>query len=371
MVNNLKKYLILFFSFFLLGCQNYKELNNSAIVSAIGIEKKENEYKITIQVIDTNKNENEQSNLNTPIVYTSSGNNISDALNNISLKSPKLLYLGHLEVVVISSNVASNGTNEIIDYFLRNNQINKNFTILVAKNNTPEEILNTPTPLVNFPSGNILGSVEISSTIGGASSNVKFINFVDNLKKEGKNPVMSSISLVNNNEEKTLQIDDLAVFSNDKLVGYLSREDTKGYNFITNNINTSVVNFMCNDSKYVGVNISNSKTDIKVSLKGENPIINLNVSADGDIVENNCNISLADIKNQTQMEIETIINDSIKKVKEEYQSDIFGFGNYIYLNNTGYFNKLKNKWDEEHFVKLKVNVKVDIAFNNTGNLLID
>ena len=348
----MKKYLILFFSFFLLGCQNYKELNNSAIVSAIGIEKKENEYKITIQVIDTNKNENEQSNLNTPIVYTSSGNNISDALNNISLKSPKLLYLGHLEVVVISSNVASNGTNEIIDYFLRNNQINKNFTILVAKNNTPEEILNTPTPLVNFPSGNILGSVEISSTIGGASSNVKFINFVDNLKKEGKNPVMSSISLVNNNEEKTLQIDDLAVFSNDKLVGYLSKEDTKGYNFITNNI-------------------SNSKTDIKVSLKGENPIINLNVSADGDIVENNCNISLADIKNQTQMEIETIINDSIKKVKEEYQSDIFGFGNYIYLNNTGYFNKLKNKWDEEHFVKLKVNVKVDIAFNNTGNLLID
>ena len=365
----MKKYIILFFSFFLLGCQNYKELNNSAIVSAIGIDKTNNKYKVTIQVVNTEKNKNDQSDLNTPIIYTSSGNNISEALNNISLKSPKMLYLGHLEVVIISENLARGGTNEIIDYFLRNNQINKNFTILVSKNNTPEEVLNTPTPLVNFPSGNILGSVEISSSLGGASSNVKFINFVDDIKKQGKNPVMSSISLAENSDKtkKELQIDDLGVFSYDKLIGYLSKDNTKGYNFITNNINTSVINFKCDDNNYIGVSVSNCKTNIKVN---NTPLVNLSVSADGNIIENNCNMSLEQIKINSEKEIEKLINNSIKTVKEEYKSDIFGFGNYIYLNDFNYFNKIKDKWHEEIFINLKINTNVKITFNNTGNLLI-
>ena len=364
----MKKCILLFFSFFLLGCQNYKELNNSAIVSAIGIDKTDNKYKITIQVINTEKNENDQSDLNT----TSSGNNISEALNNISLKSPKMLYLGHLEVVIISESVAHNGTNEIIDYFLRNNQINKNFTILVSKDNTPEEILNTPTPLVNFPSGNILGSLEISSSLGGASSNVKFISFVDDIKKQGKNPVMSSISLVDSKDKnkKELQIDDLGVFYDDKLVGYLSKDNTKGYNFITNNINSSVINFKCDDDNYIGVNVRNSKTNIKINYNNT-PIVNLSVNGDGDVVENNCEISLEKIKNKTEKEIEKIINDSIKTVKEKYKSDIFGFGNYIYLNDSSYFNRIKDKWNDDIFNSLIINTKVNISFNNTGNLLID
>lgn len=369
----MKKFIILFFSFFLVGCQNYRELNNTAIVSALGIDKKDNEYILTTQIINTEKNGDEQSNLNAPIIYTGYGNNISEALNNISLKSPKMLYLGHLDVVVISENIAKNYISEITDYFLRNEQINKNFTILVSKGYNPEEILNTPTPLVNFPSGNILGSLEISSTIGGASSNVKFLSFVDTLKKIGKNSVMSSISLVDNKEEnkKELQIDDLGVFNNNKLVGYLSKEDAIGYNFITNNIDNSIINLECNNNNYIGVNVSNSKTKIKVIFKKNQPVINLNITADGKIIENNCELKLNEIKSATEKEINNMIEDSIKKVKTEYKSDIFGFGNYVYLSNPNYFNEIKNKWNNEIFISLKVNTNVSITFNNTGNLLID
>ena len=362
----MKKYILLLFSFFLVGCQNYRELNNTAIVSAIGIDKKDNTYVLTTQIINTEKNGDEQNNLNTPIIYTGNGNNLSEALNNISLKSPKMLYLGHLDVVVISSNIAFNGTNEIVDYFLRNEQINKNFTILVAKNNTPEEILNTPTSLVNFPSGNILGSVEISSAIGGVSSNVKFINFVNDLKREGNSLVSD-----NKSEKKELQIDDLGVFNDSKLIGYLNSEDTKGYNFITNNINTSIINFKCNNNNYVGVNINNNKTTIKVKYENNIPIINLNIRANGNILENNCNIGLENIKKKTENEIKNIVNNSIKKVKDNYKSDIFGFGNYVYLTQPNYFNRVKEKWDNQIFIDLKVNVKVNITFNNIGNLLTD
>ncbi len=41
--------------FFFTGCYNYRELNQLAITSAIGIDKTEDGYKVTVQVINTQK----------------------------------------------------------------------------------------------------------------------------------------------------------------------------------------------------------------------------------------------------------------------------------------------------------------------------
>ena len=277
----MKKYLILLFSFFIVGCQSYRELNNSAIISAIGIDKNQNNYKVSVQVVNTEKDNDEQSNLKNPTVYSATGKSITEAINDISFKSPKLLYLGHLELVIISEELAKNGVSDVIDYFFRNNDINKNFTILVSKDSLPEEILKTPTSLVNFPSGNILGSVEISSTIGGVSSDVKFIKYVDNVKEEGIEPIMTSITIVENkdNNEKNLQIDDLAIFKGNRLVGYLEKSETKGFNFITNNIKNTVITFKCSNNQYAGINISKSNTNIKTNLKNKIPEIIIDINS--------------------------------------------------------------------------------------------
>ena len=56
----MKKYIIIFFSIFLVGCQNYRELNNSAIVSAIGIDTENNSYKVSTQIVNTEKSNDEQ-----------------------------------------------------------------------------------------------------------------------------------------------------------------------------------------------------------------------------------------------------------------------------------------------------------------------
>jgi len=58
----MKKFLIIFYSIFLVGCQNYRELNNSAIVSAIGIDKDDNNYKVSVQIANTEKSDDEQKN---------------------------------------------------------------------------------------------------------------------------------------------------------------------------------------------------------------------------------------------------------------------------------------------------------------------
>ena len=96
--------------FTLSGCFNYKEINDYAIVSGISIdenkEKSVNKYKVGIQIMNAKKDEESDSSLIT--FYEASGKTIYDALEKIMLDSPKELYLGHNEVVVISEELLKN-----------------------------------------------------------------------------------------------------------------------------------------------------------------------------------------------------------------------------------------------------------------------
>ena len=49
----MKKILVLLIPFILCGCWNYKELNQLAIVSGMAIEKENDEYVLTAQIINS------------------------------------------------------------------------------------------------------------------------------------------------------------------------------------------------------------------------------------------------------------------------------------------------------------------------------
>ena len=128
----MKKIIITFLIFLLCGCYNYKELNKIAIVSSIGIDKKKDNYIVSAQIM--NAKNDEKSDSSNIIVYSEKGKSIDDALRKITQKSPKLLYGGHLNKLVISEEVAKDGIINVIDIFQRLTEIKDEFTITVSRN---------------------------------------------------------------------------------------------------------------------------------------------------------------------------------------------------------------------------------------------
>lgn len=95
--------IILLFIFCLSGCYNYEEINNYAIVSGISIDQNKEDnskYDVGIQIMNAKKDEEADNSLIT--FYKASGNTIFESLEKIMLDSPKEIYLGHNEVIVIS-----------------------------------------------------------------------------------------------------------------------------------------------------------------------------------------------------------------------------------------------------------------------------
>lgn len=129
----MKKFLsIIILLSLIFGTNNYKELNSIAIITNIGIEKKQKSYKIIFQEIIP-KQENNQIKKKYRY-YINESNNLIDAFNKLDEDITKEIYINHLENLIINNN----------DYdFIKN--LDKffpkeldNFNIIITNNNIKE-----------------------------------------------------------------------------------------------------------------------------------------------------------------------------------------------------------------------------------------
>ena len=97
------KMLIIFVLLFC-GCYNYRELNTLGITSAIGVDKEGENYKVTVQIVNTQKvgsDTNSVGNQTKFLTFSSTGKTVQEAVRNIISESPRRLYINHVELLII------------------------------------------------------------------------------------------------------------------------------------------------------------------------------------------------------------------------------------------------------------------------------
>lgn len=85
------------------GCWSKRELNELAIVVALGIDKIDDEYEITVQIVDPSEISMRQaSTQRSPVVsYHSRGETIFEAIRKMTTIAARKPYFAHLQVVVL------------------------------------------------------------------------------------------------------------------------------------------------------------------------------------------------------------------------------------------------------------------------------
>ena len=144
--------------FFFTGCYNYRELNQLAITSAIGIDKTEDGYKVTVQVINTQKQgsgSNSSGEQPQFFVYENEGKTLQEAFRYLILESPRRLYVNHTVLLLMSEEVARDGILNVLDLFFRDSEFNKQFLTAVVKESSARDVLTILTPLETLNSNNL------------------------------------------------------------------------------------------------------------------------------------------------------------------------------------------------------------------------
>ena len=259
----MKKILIFILLLFgVCGCWNYKELDDYSIITGIAIDKNEDKYEVTVLISNASKSSGESpdSSQSQGIVYSGKGNSIFKALKDISLISPKELYLDHFSILVLSEEIAKEGIYNIADFFLRYPNARKDFSVALAKDCKAKDTLKIITPLTDFPSQSIADNLNFSSKLQGAISNLNYNELMYNLIAPGKEVVINSIKIIGDekdgskkentesSEPKTyLKLDNLGIFKGDKFIKWTTEEESYGINIINNKINELYIKIKLND----------------------------------------------------------------------------------------------------------------------------
>ena len=380
----MKKYIFLLpFIFMMTGCYNYRELNDLTIISGVSISKSDNIYNITVEVVNPKKEQDTSSGKEPDyVIYEGYGNSMQEAFRNIVKESPQKLYGAQIDILIIDEETARDGVSEILDFFARDPEVRSEFYVVISKNSDALKVIS---PLVNLSSKNIISSLKSTNTYIGSVNLVTYNELLNDFINPHKEIALPSIEVVGNenigetneNIEKTTSsannvISNMCIFKDNKMLDYLTYEESLGYNIIRGNTKTVLIRNEYGDDEFIVNEIIDSKTEIKPNLKKKE--ITITVSGTASISEVNKKVNLESNKEIKKIEkdlnkkIEELMETTILNTNNKYNSDIYGFEDLFYKENPKYYKKLIKEYDIDFLNNITYKVKSNIKIIEKGNL---
>ena len=348
----MKKLLLLLFLFLLTGCYDYKEINNLGIVSAIGIDFKDNEYVITLEVL--NDQINKQSEKVKSYTKTASDRSLAKALEDAAdLLSNQANYT-HVKLMILGENIIDGRFDTIIDFFMRSTYFRENFYVISSIDTSPQKILENTTsenPIASTAIINLLESLNYSSNSAVLKS---FDQVVEEILAFGKDTCFSNITLT----DEQFEIAGLAIFDKYTYKTTLDNEHAAIYNILTNNFYRPIISKEYDDRFF---SIAISAGGIKV--KSDTKKITIQGDLTGKIMDNepNFNIRNLDTLKSLNKDFQKLINQKLTdflKILQENKSDI------LFIAES-YYQKTRTK-EENFWVNLDVTSDISFYINKKG-----
>lgn len=352
---------------FLSGCWNYRDLENLSIVAGMAIDQGKEGYKyhVTFELLDAAQEKADAKMLETD------GDTLFDCARNAIRKSKKKLFFSHCRVAVISNQVAAAGITPLLDFLIRDNEPRTNLDLIISKEKTAGEILEQE------PVTDHLVSVEISEQLHqnisslGEAPTVSLYQANNILAENASSLILPTIK-VSDDKIKSTELDGCGIFKKDKLIGYLNPNETRYVLFVKNELKGGLLQTSPqNDKNFITVEITQNRTKVQTEVKGKDVSAQIEIQMVGALGANETSKDYTTLngieqaQKSAEREISYGVNQVIKKVQQEYGSDIFGFGSKIHQDNPKDWEKIKDNW-EDTFRKLKYTITTKVTLENTG-----
>ena len=377
--------ILLILCVFLSGCWNRRELNELAITMALGIDKDDDGFLVSAQaVVPTEVSMNAGKGGSPVTLFQAKGETVHEAIRKMTKKSSRKIYPGHLRMLVLSEELAEDGIGKPLDIISRDWEMRADFYVVIAEDITAHEVLNIQTPLEAIPASKMFHTLRVAEKNWASTTGITLDELIVDIESMGKEAVVTGIQVhgkakdgasKQNVETITpsteLIYDNLSVFKKDKLVGWLTEDESKAYNGITNKVKNTVSTISCPTDGKADIEVLRYDTDVKGNVINGSPEVNLDIKIEANISALECQFDINKIESIDilekifEKEIKETVNNTIEVVQEKYESDIFGFGNSIHRSNPKEWEKLKENWDEE-FSEMEVKTRVSVKIRNIG-----
>lgn len=380
-MNNFKKMLLITITCALTltmsGCWNYRGLNELVIVSGVAIDKDFDHglYKVSFEILQPNISEN-NSNTKTRLVI-SEGKTIFDALRNARNKTAGKLYLGNSQVIIVSKRLAeTENMSSYIDVFIRDGEPRETANLIISQEETAEDIFKAKPMDQNILSYQIDTEIKNDSKSTSNTNPNPVYEIFNCLKSEGCELVTPAIRLTEGKNEINAEIYGTAVFKDEKLIGFISPEESKYLLLVNNKMQGGIITLLSSENgcDLISLEICGSTAKTKVEYVNDKIQITINTKTCVFLGENGSDEKFSDVQNVNSLEemagdkIKEQITALINKAQKDLRSDFFCFGNLLYKSNIKQWKQISDRWDEL-FSEAEITVNSKVVVRNTALIM--
>ncbi len=372
---------------FTVGCWNRVEPEEVALVLMLGLEREEQngDIKVIVQAANplqmaAGEEGGGGGSPERPIwVASSTGPTVSAAIKNLNKKSTRVVNMTHTEIVLISEDLAREGIAPILDFLERERQTRAIIPMLVVEGDL-RQAMEAEHFTEEMGASGISSQLVISVDEMAVSSNHPLRVTFNRLSQPGWEIGFPRLKVIEQEAEQVIEetpliVSGLAVFKKDRMVGWLNDRETRGYNWIMNEMTKPiyVLESPTVPGELISAEIHQSSSRLEAQIQGEEVVINVNAIVEGRVQETTSqeekfsfDSELVDSLNRRLAQaVQSDIQAALEKGQKELESDIFGFGNLIYRTRPRDWDRLGPRW-EEIYPDIRVEIQVDSHVRRTG-----
>ena len=358
------------------GCWSRTEPKTLSLLNSILYDVKEDgSYTLTKEIMklsgETASKGGGEGQTNSVIPIICRGKTIAEAARDEF--NGRLLYGGFLKARLFTENLAQKGMGPVMDFLTRDPLTDEMTYMVLVDDPDPSRIYASITGLSDMIGNHIEDLSQTQPSLTSESIFVRALDFIRDYNTDGKQPVMGRIKIAENEskpiskssqplQDNRIIYSGLAAFKGDRLVGYMDGTETRAYNFVTNQIKSAIISSQVDDY-LTTAKVKKSKAEIKTRIENEQATITVKMKISLIVVQEEGTIDVNEIRSDKLIEqgfntlLEEEIKASIQKAQKEFESDIFGFGTYVHIQQPKDWEKIKTNWDTI-FSEAKVNVTV-------------
>ncbi|MDF2686139.1 MAG: Ger(x)C family spore germination protein [Clostridia bacterium] len=352
------------------GCADSKDINNKSILTAIALDKKDDEIYLYVEIANvegSNKSEGKNGGKGHKYIYIKShGKTIPEARENLNKQLEKQPYLSAVRSLIFTEAFAKEYLVEYL-YRVRADELYRKKTVTVITKEDPEELFkvsNEKNESAGFSIEDMLNTLENA----GESFSRTTSRLLENLSNRYTGIIIPCIGLQN----EDIILSGYSVINGTTITGFIPAEESKGTIFFKTDQPKFSFIIPYKDNNLT-IETSLKKRKIKPSYKNKKINYDMKFNFEATLMYGNkktpYNFNEAANKEVTKILTEMLkkeLTDAVEQAQKKYKCDYLQFDDYFRVKFPVEFEKMD--WENEFS---KAGYNIDVKVKLTGTYMMD
>lgn len=354
----------------LTGCWDRVEVNDLGVVRIVGIDRAEAGVRVSIRMlIPTRATKEAGARGMITSIYSADGETIRDAVTRLQEKASRRLFWAHSGPIVIGEELAREGVRPVLDFWTRHREPRPTVLVAVVQG-TALDFLQSQPALERAVAESVREIINTRLQV-----RVSMVRFLEGMRTPGAHPVAPRLRAVPGfpgGPEREVQVSGTAIFKDDRLIGWLEEDETRGLLWLRNEVGPGVITVSIPHGGKVSVETARGRTAVRPVFRQGKLRLAVSIRSEHELQENTAALDLdkPEVIEQVQGLLEQALRQRIRqtldRVQHEFQVDALKFGEAVRRGApVAWEQRLKARWSEE-FPKVPVDLSITCRIVRNG-----